>query len=246
MSASRPWYAAWFDDAYLELYAHRDSAEAERATANLLAPLGLSGRRVLDVGCGAGRFVRAVAERGARVVGLDLSASLLAAARASGRAQPLGLVRGDMRCLPFRSGCFDLVLSMFTSFGYFPTPQEDESVLAEMARVLSRGGDVVIDFLNATRVRHETPGTVEREAGPYHVREIRYLDAGGTRAVKEIELRRGSEVRRIREEVRLWGASELVAALASAGLRLVSMWGDYEARPFEPETSPRLVVHARR
>ena len=246
MKPTPPWYADWFGSAYLELYAHRDAAEAEQVTARLLAPLGLEGRRVLDVGCGGGRFVRAVARRGAWVVGVDLSADLLHAARAASGPAPLGLVRADMRQLPFTTASFDLVLSMFTSFGYFPTAAEDRTALQEMARVLRPDGELVVDFLNANRVRRERLDPTVRTAGPYEVHETRRLDVAGNRIQKEIELRRGEEVRCYREEVRLWGAPELTAALAAAGLHVVQQWGDYEAHPFVAEESPRLVLHARR
>ena len=246
MNPPRPWYAERFDDTYLDLYAHRDAAEAELATVRLLDPLGLAGRRVLDVACGAGRFVGVVAQRGASVVGVDLSADLLRTAHASGDPPPLGLVRADMRQLPFATGSFDLVLSMFTSFGYFPTAAEDRAALAEMARVLRPNGDLVLDFLNAERLRRLPPETTERDAGPYRVHETRRLDPAGERVVKEIELRRGTEVRRYREEVRVWSAADLEAALAAAGCAVVQRWGDYEARPFVLAESPRLVLHARR
>src|SRR5205085_1976365 len=55
----------------------------------------LAGRRVLDLGCGKGRFAAHLATRGAKVVGLDRSAAMLA------RAMDLERVRGSARRLPF-------------------------------------------------------------------------------------------------------------------------------------------------
>src|SRR5262249_28118334 len=131
------WYAERFDATYLDAYAHRDEEEARRAVAGLFAPLGLAGRRVLDLACGAGRYSRALAAGGATVVGLDLSAPLLAAASRTVTAD-VAFVRGDMRCLPFRDATFEVVASMFTSFGYFEKAGEDRQVLAEVARVLQK------------------------------------------------------------------------------------------------------------
>ena len=79
------WYEEWFGEDYLRLYPHRDDADAERAVALIAKTLELRpGWRVLDVGCGAGRHTRAFADRGARCIGLDLSAALLRLARQTG------------------------------------------------------------------------------------------------------------------------------------------------------------------
>jgi SAM-dependent methyltransferase len=239
----RPWFASRFDATYAELYAHRDAAEAERATARLLEPLGLAGRRVLDVGCGPGRWALAVERRGAWAVGLDLSPALLRLARDGGVAR---LVRGDMCALPFTSASFDLVLCMFTTFGYFATAEGDRGALAEMARVLRPDGNLVLDHLNAVRVRRELVPETRRRLGRFEVRERRALAAAGERIVKEIELHDGAELHTYREEVRLWEAETLAAACGAAGLETGAIWGDYDGTPYDARGSPRTIVQARR
>lgn len=68
-----------------------------------LVPTTLSGKRVLDLGCGAGQAVVAFAERGARVIGIDSSARQLAAARglADGRGARVELHHDDLCALAF-------------------------------------------------------------------------------------------------------------------------------------------------
>src|SRR5437763_10513637 len=51
----------------------------------------MTGLRLLDLACGHGRFARELARRGAAVVGIDLSAALIAKARAAEDAEPLGV-----------------------------------------------------------------------------------------------------------------------------------------------------------
>jgi len=242
-AAERPWFARWFDRVYVELYAHRDDAEAERATESLLVPLGLTGRRVLDLGCGPGRWARAVERRGARAVGLDLSWDLLRLAQAGGTER---LVRADMRALPFAGSSFDLVLCMFTTFGYFATVDDDLRALDEMVRVLRADASLVLDQLNPVRVRRELVPESVRQVGRYEVRERRRLDDDGARLVKEIEVRDGGEARTYREEVRLWDAEALVAACTAAGLEMTTIWGDYDGSPHDAERSLRTIVRARR
>ena len=244
---SGSWYRDAFDALYLELYAHRDAAEAERVTQGLLVPLGLPGKRVLDLACGAGRYARALADRGARVVGLDLSPALLAVARgtAAAAAAPFGLVRGDMLRLPFTAGCFDLVLSMFTSFGYFASAEEDRAMLRGVRRVLRPAGALLLDLFNAEGLPSTLQVETERNTRGTWVRERRRIDAERNAVVKEIEVRAGDRVRRYVEQVRLWPRPALRAALAASGLDPVHEWGDYGGAAFEPEQSERLIVLAR-
>jgi SAM-dependent methyltransferase len=66
--------------------------------------------RLLDCGCGAGRFARMAADRGARVAGLDAAAGLIGVAR---RRVPDGDFRvGDLESLPWPDGEFDLVAGL--------------------------------------------------------------------------------------------------------------------------------------
>src|SRR5512140_898974 len=98
----QPWFEKAFGPIYLELYGHRDEREAARVVQVLEKHLpGLNageerGAPVLDIACGAGRYLEALRKRGVRVIGLDLSPALLEHA---GRIAPGHLVRGDMRCL---------------------------------------------------------------------------------------------------------------------------------------------------
>ena len=241
---TEPWYVRRFDRGYLDLYAHRDAGEAEQVTARILAPLGLEGRRVLDLACGNGRYAIQVAQHEARVVGLDLSASLLEAGRTAGNTPPLGFVRGDMVRLPFRASSFDLVLSMFTSFGYLPAVQDDRAVLNEVARVLAAEGRFVLDFLNAERLRAQLVPTSARTTRRGTVEERRWLDDARGVVVKEMRLQGAAEWDR--EEVRLWDAPALTAAFDAAGLDVESMHGDYAGGAFVAAESPRLILVARR
>jgi ubiquinone/menaquinone biosynthesis C-methylase UbiE len=87
------------------------------------------GAAVLDVGCGAGVFLRLCADRGAAVAGVDATEALLARARA--RVPEADLRLADMLSLPFPDGAFDLVTG-FTSFFY---ADDVVAALREAARV---------------------------------------------------------------------------------------------------------------
>lgn len=239
------WYTEAFGSWYGVVYPHRDRTEAVRLAQTLSRLHPLAGVDLLDVGCGPGRHLSALAERGAHPHGLDLSPELLAEARRV-RAEESGswpLVRGDMRHLPFAAARFGAVTSLFTSFGYFG-PEDDRRVLAEARRVLAPGGLHVLDFLNRRQaLEHPTPVTTRR-SGEYRVDEARRIE-DGRRVVKEVVIRPaagGEPLARYEERVTLYGEDELRALLAEAGLSVFRILGDYEGAAFAPEHSPRLLV----
>lgn len=234
------WFERWFGEEYLRLYPHRDDEEAERLVA-LLASRGIGrrGQRVLDLACGPGRHSKALQQRHAQVVGLDLSMPLLLTARHRG-AGPL--LRADMRLLPLREGSFDAVLNLFTSFGYFASDQEHQRVLSEVARVLRPGGVFVLDFLNAPAVRAALVARDERPVGGTVVVQERQLSGDGRFVEKTIHL--VDEGRSFMERVRLYERQELEAMLRAAGLVTEEALGDYEGAPHSRQ-SPRLLLLAR-
>ncbi len=92
----------------------------------------------LDAGCGAGLAAQLAFERGARVSGLDAAENLLAIAR---ERVPTGVFHvGELECLPFPDGSFDLVTG-FNSFQYAASPA---GALAEAKRVARPGSHVVV------------------------------------------------------------------------------------------------------
>jgi SAM-dependent methyltransferase len=96
------------------------------------------GQRVLDIGCGAGVFLRLAAEHGALPSGIDASEELLALARR--RVPEADLALGDMQFLPYRDDAFDLVTG-FTSFFF---AADIVAALREAGRVAAPGAPVVI------------------------------------------------------------------------------------------------------
>ncbi|MGZ4197263.1 MAG: class I SAM-dependent methyltransferase [Solirubrobacteraceae bacterium] len=94
--------------------------------------------RLLDVGCGAGMFLRLAADRGADVQGLDASDGLLAHARS--RVPGAAIIQGELEQLPYDDASFDVVTG-FNSFQYAARPAV---ALAEARRVARRGGRVLL------------------------------------------------------------------------------------------------------
>ena len=100
--------------------------------------------RVLEVGCGSGVFLRAAADRGAAVTGIDSSERLVELARA--RAPEAEVSVGDLQALPYADGSFDVVAG-FNSFFF---ADDIVAALREAGRVARPGGKVAIQCGDGT------------------------------------------------------------------------------------------------
>jgi SAM-dependent methyltransferase len=98
----------------------------------------VSARDVLELGCGAAQWAVALARRGARVTGIDVSAEQLAFARAAVAAAgvDVALVEGSAEALPFANAAFDVVFCDHGAMGF----TDPRVVVPEVARVLRPGG----------------------------------------------------------------------------------------------------------
>jgi SAM-dependent methyltransferase len=241
LSAAQPWYDTAFEAGYLELYAHRDLPAARLEVGGLVARGGAGGGgALLDLGCGSGRHLAALCERGLDAWGLDRSRELLARTAPELRER---VVRGDFRALPFRGGAFTAVWMLFSSFGYFDDA-ENERALGELARVLAPGGTAVLDLMNPARVRASLVPRSTTRRGTLVLDESRRLEHDGARVVKDVVARAddGAE-RRWREDVRLYEPREVAALLSRAGLAHARTEGDFDGRAFGAD-APRQIVWA--
>lgn len=239
------WFVAAFRERYLEVYPHRDLPSARDEVAGLVAMRGsaLAFGRTLDLGCGFGRHSLALAERGVRVVGMDLSADLLAnrgilqgVERIEGR-----LARADMRTLPITSGRLDTVLCLFSSFGYFDD-RGNQAVLEELRRVLVPGGRVLLDIMNPRRIRSSLVPRSERPVGDGRLIEVRSLSEDRSRVRKHVTLVAPDGRREEwHEDVRMYEPDELDALALAAGFRHRARYGDFDSSSFD-DAAPRQLV----
>ena len=124
-----------------ETYNHLRPADANwEEVADVLVREGdLAARRVLDIGCGTGRFASRLAERHrARVWGVDASPEMLQVARRDG-SRSVGFKFGRAEALPFKDGWFERA-TMWLVLHLVDRPR----ALAEARRVLSPGGRLAI------------------------------------------------------------------------------------------------------
>jgi SAM-dependent methyltransferase len=206
---------------------------------------------VLDAACGYGRHSRVLARAGYRVVGLDRSPVLLAEARrCSEGAEWPSWVQGDYRELPFASGSFDVVVNLFTSFGFFGE-EGDQQALAEFRRVLRPGGTLVLETLHRDRlvvILHERTWD-ELPEGAVRLEQRTFDPVDGILDDDLSYWPRGGEPLTVHYRLRVYSASELKQMTREAGFAEVEFYGDPEGGPLTRESRllswPRLSERRR-
>jgi len=235
------WFESFFEaDEWGLLAESRDPEQTELEVDFCASQIRPSGR-VLDLPCGTGRIAVPLSQPGFDVAGLDISEAVLAVAR---RAAPeLDLRQGDMRELPWPDGSFDAVLNLWTAFGYFETQEDDERVLAEVARVLRPGGVFVLDTVNqAALLRGFRPQAWDELAdGTVLLQEHAYDVITGCSLAGWTFLR-GRNRTELSFEHRLYARPEYVGLLRRAGLEPTAFFGSADGSELTWDTWRQLIV----
>lgn len=237
------WYSTSFGREYVKLYPHRNDEEATSQVNHILNVLGSSTprkglRNILDVGCGGGRHSAAFAKHGFSCVGIDLSADLLAFTRFH---ESVSYVRADMRRIPFLPESFDLLCSMFTSFGYFDTDSEHLALLKGWREQTSHY--LVLDYLNRS---HVIETLVPREEVALEGRTAfieRHISDDGRRVEKTVKVKAADKEESFVESVRMYDLQEMRQLLINSRFRIQHIFGNWEGGEWHP-VSERLIIFA--
>jgi SAM-dependent methyltransferase len=249
MPRVKPWYENdkfWRTCAPV-LFSERRRADAPGEVDQIVALLKLTPpARILDLCCGIARHSLELARRGFRVTGVDITEMYLEEARNRAAEEKLNLelIRFDMREFR-RPNTFDAALNMFTSFGYFPDPNEDRRVAKNVYQSLRRGGVFLIDVMGKEVLAHV-------------FRERDWYEEDGILVLQEHKLSQNwswienrwtiiTHDRRATFTVshRLYSAAELVLLLSGCGFGEVQVYGGLDAIPYD-QNARRLVAVARK
>lgn len=130
--------------------------------------------RVLDIGCGTGRYTARMLAAGVRAVGLDMSAAMIRQARSKSAAAPHGgsWVQAEMGNLPFADGSFDVVTCVLAIMHL--ARSERQRVFTEVSRVLRPRGRFVLTCKN---------GLVEKLSGKDRFASLDFTDVKRQRMI---------------------------------------------------------------
>jgi SAM-dependent methyltransferase len=243
---SKEWFKDWFSNKYyLELYKHRDEKEAIDLINLIQRNVNLvNGCKVLDVCCGSGRHSIELAKRGFDVTGFDLSNYLIGQANKmkkslKERNLKLKFLIKDMRNFNFKKS-FDIVINIFSSFGYFEYDTENFKVFENVNSSLKKNGYFVFDFLNESHLRKNL---IKKDFVIINGKKIlqkRRIE--NDFVFKDIKI--GDKV--FTERIKLYPLATIKKELEEFGFCVHNVFGDYYGNKFVKNISKRFIVIAQK
>ncbi len=235
------WFESWFNTPYYHiLYKHRDDTEAKIFLKKLMDHLAPSPKcKILDLACGQGRHSIYLDSLGYKVTGYDLSEASISHALEKSEGNAIFKVQDMREAYEER---FDLILNLFTSFGYFENENDHFKAIDEVSKGLTKHGVFVLDFMNVKKI---LLGLVEEE-----VQQIEGISFRIKRSiiddqiVKSISFTHNDSTHEYYEKVKAFSLSDLASLLERTGLQIRELFGDYELNPFDATQSERLILIA--
>lgn len=202
--------------------------------------------RVLDLACGVGRHSIELAKRGFTVTGLDTTRPYLETAEERSRdgAVEVEFIHGDMREFA-RAEAFDAVFNLYTSFGYFERPEDDDRVLRNCHDSLGPGGVLVVSLVGKEELARDfEKRTWDERDGVFFLEEHKVTDHWSWIENRWI-LVSDERVDEFEVSHRLYSAVELSERLRQVGFEAVDIYGDFEGGAYD-ENAEKLVAVARK
>lgn len=221
--------------------------QAAKDSAQLIKLLDAPIHSVLDLACGPGRHVVGFAEQGLAVTGVDLSAYLLnrAAQIIDDKKLTATLVHVDM--LSYEpTDSFDLITNLFSSFGYYENPDENQRVLNKAYQWLNPQGHLVIDvFSKEQAAMHMEPvHCTEYDNGDVRFERPLLINNMSVYANEWI-LVRDQQAYRWHYQHFVYSAQELQDSLFKAGFKEVEIYGSMKGDDYDMDAM-RLVLIAKK
>lgn len=238
-TATNIWFESWFDTTYYHvLYKDRDYAEAQLFMENITQYLNLPEHaKILDLACGKGRHSIYLNQIGYDVTGADLSKNSIEIAKLSENSK-LHFNVHDMR-EPFQEK-FDLVLNLFTSFGYFDSELDNLKTLIAIKESLTDDGFAVIDFMNVDFVLRNLVKNETKTVDSIDFNMHRKFDEGYIS--KEISFVDNGQNFLFTEKVKALTLANFEQLMDQAGIYLLDIFGDYKLNKFDKNRSERLIM----
>jgi SAM-dependent methyltransferase len=208
--------------------------------AAMVELLGLEpGTTIVDAGCGFGRFCAALQDLGMETTGIDISPAALAEAERRSPG-PRYLLHDLTTPLPADLGPFDVLVNVYSSYGYGATEAEDIAMLRVFHGLVRPGGRIVMQLSDLERSRYRLrtdEGVVVRETNGV----IETLDVDFTTGRLHVRYELGDDV--VHSRIRMYEREDLIAMFEQVGFTDVRGYGDFAGAPKQPED--RLVLVAR-
>lgn len=247
---SNTWYKNWFDSPYYHLlYKHRDQEDANTFIQRLFQSAILTKtQHVLDLCCGKGRHALTISQLGIQTTGVDLSKQSILEAKKH-ENQKLNFFQADMREAHTKLA-YDIILNIFTSFGYFDNEQDHNKALQSCHTMLKPKGYVLIDYFNADWVVQQiqkVPLHQDVKRGDILFKTHKHVDH--SYVYKDILIESISSKEKLgqyQEKVRLFTPENFHEMLQKNGFSIQDEFGNYHLEKFNKKDSERYIVYAQK
>lgn len=221
----------------------------EAASEEIDAVLSLSeiqSGAILDMGCGIGRHSLELARRGFQVTGVDRTQIYLskAAQQADGQGLDIKFIKADMRDFQSEEE-FDGALSLFTTFGYFEAPAENQQVIHNIYEALKSRGVLVMDMMGKEILARIFLERGWQQVGDYYFLEERSISRDWSWIENRWILIGDDEHYEMEVSHWVYSAAELKAMLMVSGFRDIQIYGDLAGAPYDI-SAKRLVAVAKK
>jgi SAM-dependent methyltransferase len=188
--------------------------------------------------CGKGRHAIYLNSKGFEVVGLDLSPNNIWHAQAS-ENETLQFHEHDIREV-FRNEYFDVMLNLFTSFGYFENQEENQKAVVAMARNIKPDGTLVLDYMNSRKAIEGFNSHYEKRVDNITFNINKRIEFGYI--FKNISFEAEGDQHQYEERVKLLFLEDFRHFFEKAGLTLTAVYGDYDLNPYQDLVSDRMIM----
>ena len=233
------WHLDWFNSPfYHQLYKERDYSEATYFMNNLINRLQIDkDSSILDLACGRGRYSLYLSNIGYKVTGIDISKENISEAKKN-ESDKLKYMIHDMR-YPLNQR-FDLILNLFTSFGYYEKDDDNISVINSIKSNLNSKGQAVIDFFNIDYVLDNLIKYEEKTVDQTKFVINRYLE--NNLLIKDITIDSNNKQYKFQEKVKAYRVKDFLTMFKECDLEFKEKFGDYNLNSFNKNSSPRLIM----
>jgi len=233
------WHLDWFNSPfYHQLYKERDYSEATYFMNNLISRLQIDkNSSILDLACGRGRYSLYLSNIGYKVTGIDISKENISEAKKN-KSDKLNYILHDMR-QPLNQK-FDLILNLFTSFGYYQEDKDNISIIRSIKSNLNNEGKAVIDFLNIDYVLDNLIKYEEKTVDQTKFVINRYLE--NNLLIKDITIDSNNKQYKFQEKVKAYRVKDFLTMFKDCNIELKEKFGDYHFNSFNKDSSPRLIM----
>jgi SAM-dependent methyltransferase len=205
------------------------------------------GKALLDLCCGPGRFAIPFAKRKFKVTGVDKTKYLLDKARAGARKARVNIewIQKDMRDF-VRPNSFDLIINMYTSFGYFDEKREDMTVLRNIYESLRKGGSFIMDSIGKEQLAkiYDPTSSHILDDGSLMIERREVFD-DWTRMRNEWIIIRKGRAKSFHFHHTIYSGQEFKDRLELAGFKNIKLYGNLKGDDYNANAQ-RLIAVARK